>query len=482
MVPFRHDSGVSGRLALLLALGCLVAVGCGSGSAVQPSATAAKLGGDWTRFGYDAARHNAGPSRTGITSANVRRLRKQRVVLDGTVDASPIYLRGVVVHGSRHDTFFVTTSYGRTIAIDAATGAILWRFTPRGYGSVAGTYRITNSTPVADPNRKFVYAASPDGFVHKLSVASGAEARGWPVRVTLLPQREKLGTSLNFSRGLVLIGTGGYIGDAPPYQGHVVVIRATTGRVVHVWNSLCSNVHGLMNPRSCPQSASAIWARSGVVVAPRSRNLLVATGNGRFDGSRNWGDSALMLTPNAGRLLRNWTPRDHASLEAGDVDLGSTAPAILGHGLVLQSGKDAKLRVLSLARLGGRLGATGGELQTLRAPGGEGVFTAPAVWRNRVFVATDSGLTCYVLRRNRLRVSWQKSVGGTSPVVAGGLLYVYNGSLNVYAPTTGKLLASFGLGAHHWNSPIVTDGRVAVPEGDANDHSTQGALDIFRLP
>jgi outer membrane protein assembly factor BamB len=473
-----------GRLMLALALASVLAVGCdaGSGSTVRPSAPAAKLGGDWTRFGYDSARRGAGPARTGITAANVRRLRKQRVVLDGTVDASPIYLRGAVVRGSRHDTFFVTTSYGRTIAIDAATGAILWRFTPRDYSSLAGTYRITNSTPVADPNRRFVYAASPDGFVHKLSVASGAEARGWPVRVTLLPPREKLGTSLNFARGLVLIGTGGYIGDQPPYQGHVVAIRASTGRIVHVWNSLCSNVHRLMNPRSCPQSDSAIWARSGVVVAPGSGNLLVATGNGRFDGSRNWGDSALMLTPNASRLLRNWTPRDQASLEAGDVDLGSTAPAIVGRGLVLQSGKDAKLRLLSLSRLGGRLGGTGGELQTLRAPGGAGVFTAPAVWRNRVFVATDSGLGCYVLRRGRLHLSWQKSAGGTSPAVAGGLLYVYSGSLNVYAPTTGKLLASFGVGSAHWNSPIITDGRVAVPEGDANNHSTQGALDIFRLP
>src|SRR5438093_6961599 len=330
------------RLFPVLALVCLLAVGCSSGSSVQPSAPAAKLGGDWTRFGYDAAGNDAGPSKTGIPAANVRKLKKQRVVLDGTVDAWPIYLRGVRVHGSRHETFFVTTSYGRTLAIDAATGAILWRFTPSGYSSLAGSYRITNSTPVADPNRKFVYAASPDGFVHKLSVASGAEARGWPVRVALLPQREKLGTSLNYSRGLVLIGTGGYIGDAPPYQGHIVAIRASSARIVHVWNSLCSNVHRLLNPKSCPQSDSAIWARSGVVVVPGSGNLLVATGNGAFDGKRNWGDGALMLTSNAGGLLHNWTPRNQASLESGDVDLGSTAPALLG-AYAVQGGKEGKL-------------------------------------------------------------------------------------------------------------------------------------------
>jgi outer membrane protein assembly factor BamB len=463
---------------------CILAVACGSsgGAATGGAGRAgAALGGDWTRFAYDAARHNAGPARTGITAANVRRLRRQRVALDGTVDASPIYLRGVSVHGARHDAFFVTTSYGKTIAIDASSGAILWRFTPHGYSSWAGSYRITNSTPVADPNRKFVYAASPDGLVHKLSVASGAETKGWPVRVTLLPQREKLGTSLNFSRGLVLIGTGGYVGDAPPYQGHIVAINARSGRIAYVWNSLCSNVRRLLNPRSCAQSDSAIWARAGVVVAPGSGDLLVATGNGRFDGKTNWGDSALLLSP-GGKLLRNWTPRDYASLESGDVDLGSTAPALLGHGLAVQGGKDGKLRLLSLGRMSGRLGGIGGELQTVAAPGGADVFTAPAVWRNRVFVATDSGLACYVLTGGRLHLAWRRSSGGTSPVVAGGLLYVYNGSLNVFSPTSGRLLASYSVGSAHWNSPIVTDGRVAVPDGNANDHSLRGSLEILRAP
>jgi hypothetical protein len=318
--------------------------------------------------------------------------------------------------------------------------------------------------------------------VHKLSIASGAEARAWPVRVTRLPEREKLGTSLNFSRGLVLLGTGGYVGDAPPYQGHVVAIGAATGRIAHVWNSLCSNLHRLLNPSSCAHSDSAIWARAGVVVAPGTGRLLVATGNGDFDGKHNWGDSALLLTRNASGLLRNWTPRNQASLNSGDVDLGSTAPALIG-GYAVQGGKDGKLRLLSLSHLGGRLGATGGELQTVTAPGGTDVFTAPAVWGKRLFVATGDGLASYVLRGGRLHLSWQRRDGGTSPVVAGGLLYVYNGSLNVYAPATGKLLASFsGLGTAHWSSPIVTDGRIALPEGSANDHRTSGVLDILRLP
>jgi hypothetical protein len=78
---------------------------------------------------------------------------------------------------------------------------------------------------------------------------------------------------------------------------------------------------------------------------------------------------------------------------------------------------------------------------------------------------------------------WQHRTGGTSPVVAGGLLWVYDpgGGLNVYAPVTGRLLKTLACGSGHWNSPIVVDGIVALPEGNANDHATSGVLDIWRL-
>jgi outer membrane protein assembly factor BamB len=475
------------RVALAAVL--LALPGAAACSSTKAESRAVRAGGDWSRFGYDAARSNSGPATTGLTSANLRNLVRQRVRLDGTVDSSPVYLRSVRVRGARRDVFFVTTSYGKTIAVDADRGTVLWRFTPRGYGSWVRTDRITNSTPVADPGRRYLYAAAPDGRIHKLSVATGSElrSRGWPVAITRDPTHEKIGPALNFARGLVLAATGGYVGDAPPYQGHVVAIEARSGRIVQVWNALCSDRRGLLVPRTCSQSGAAIWARSGVVVAPRTGNLLLATGDGRFNGRNHWGDSVLMLSPNAGRLLRNWTPRNHVQLEEGDIDLGSTAPAVLSSRLALQGGKDGKLRLLSLGRLGGRLGRTGGALQTISAPDGSGVFSAPAVQRSRgrvrVFVGTDSAIWCYVLRRGRLAVAWRRSEGATSPVVAGGLLYAYDpaGGLNVYRPATGQVVARLHAGTGHWNSPIVTDGRIALPEGDANRHSASGVLDIWRL-
>ena len=49
-------------------------------------------------------------------------------------------------------------------------------------------------------------------------------------------------------------------------------------------------------------------------------------------------------------------------------------------------------------------------------------------------------------------------------------------------PTTGTEVANLPSGNVHWQSPIVADGRVAMPEGNANDHATTGVLDIYRLP
>ena len=88
-------------------------------------------------------------------------------------------------------------------------------------------------------------------------------------------------------------------------------------------------------------------------------------------------------------------------------------------------------------------------------------------------------------RRARLVGAWQNGTAGTSPVVAGGLLWVYDpsgGGLNVYQPTSGRLVATLPAGPGHWSSPIVIDGRVALPEGNANAHATTGLLNVYRLP
>ncbi|HEY2372975.1 MAG TPA: PQQ-binding-like beta-propeller repeat protein [Gaiellaceae bacterium] len=465
------------RVAVSL-LAASVAVLGGSGSK-------AATGYDWTRFGWDAVRTSAPTFPTGITAANVGSLKRQQVRLDGTVDSSPIYLHDVKVNGNVHDVFFITTSYGKTEAIDAASGKLLWRFTPSDYSSYAGGAQITNTTPVADPSRQWIYAAAPNGRIYKLAVANGRAA--WGVSITKLPSREKMAAPLNFANGHVIAATGGYIGDAPPYQGHVAII-SPGGRLLHVWNSLCSNRTGLIEPSSCSASDSAMFGRAGVVVVPGSGQLLTATGNAPWDGRTNWGDAVIRLNPDATAMLGNYTPVNTEELNTTDTDLGSTSPFVLSANYIGQSGKDGKIRVLSVNRMRGTQPHKGGELQVVSTPSGSGLFTAPAIWHRSnvtyVFVADNGTTEAWRFRNGRLSSAWRAGTGGSSPVVAGGLLWVFNpaGGLNVYQPTTGKLITTLATGAGHWNSPIIVDGRVALPEGNSNGHAQSDILDIWRLP
>jgi PQQ-like domain len=491
-----------------LAACVLVVAGCGGAPAqihtptvsiaAIPSAartSAAELL-EWPEFGLDPQRSDVSELATGITPANIAHLRHITVSLPGTVDSSPIYLHGVSVDGTVHDAIVVTTTYGRTIAIDADSGKILWTFTPPGYSRWAGSAQITVASPVADPDRLFVYATSPNGLVHKLSLADGSEdpSGSWPVSITREPVHEKLGAALNIDGPDIVAATSGYIGDIPPYQGHVVLIARSSGRLLKVFNTLCANRRELQIPSTCPASDSAILSRGGPVVEPGGTRILIDTGNGPWNGSTDFGDSVLELTFPELSLRQSFTPTNQEELNTGDLDLGSSAPALLGENRVVLAGKDGIVRVLALSRLDGhppsgaraRLHPLGGELQRLSIPGGGELFTAPAVWRRdgrtTVFVADERGTGAYVLRGGRLFRAWENSTPGTSPVMAGGLLYVYEpnaGGICVYRPSSPRAIARLPGQPGHWNSPIVVDGHVVEPEGNANAHELTGTLEIF---
>jgi PQQ-like domain len=449
--------------------------------AAEPPIQVAKAGHDWPMFGVGPQKSNDSTAATGITARNAAKLRRARVSLPGTVDSSPIYLHAARVHGKTRPIIIVTTTYGRTLALSAPTGRALWSFTPSSYAKLKGTYRITTSTPVADASRAYVYTTSPDGLVHKLRVADGREVRTgpWPVSVTKLPEREKLASSLNLVGRDLIVATDGYIGDEPPYQGHVVEIDRVTGKTIRVWNSLCAERRFIQVPSTCAPSDSAIWGRAGVVADLARGHLLLATGNAPYDGKRNFGDSLVVLTLKGLTRVGGWTPADQAHLNDNDLDLGSTSPALLPGDLAAQGGKAGKINLVDLKR--------GRSIQTVSTPGGQMDFTAPAVIAHgakATLIETSGGGTeAWSLRGRRLHKLWSNGTAGTSPVVAGGLAWIFDpeGHLNAYVPATGRRVAHLTAGSGHWNTPVIADGRVWLPEGDANDHATSGTLSIYTL-
>jgi hypothetical protein len=224
------------------------------------------------------------------------------------------------------------------------------------------------------------------------------------------------------------------------------------------------------------------------VIDTTSGDIFVATGNGTWNGRTNWGDATIAIDSSATNIVDNYTPSNTDELSSRDADVGSTSPVLLGGGYVAQGGKDRTIKLLQFARSRGAAGRRGGEAQSVSTPSGDGLFSAPAVMRSGsttwMFAADGGGTAAWTLTSGRLVQKWHNRNGGTSPLIAGGLLYVYDpdGGLRVYSPESGQQVVQLECGSGHWNSPIVVDGRIALPEGNANRHQTSGVLDIWRLP
>jgi outer membrane protein assembly factor BamB len=481
----------------------LIAILCAALSlgGTQPGAATAQGGraatvasGDYPLFDHDAMRSGIVARAGALTAATVGGLKRQWTAkLDDVADSSPIELTGITVGGKRLDVIYLTGKSGRAYALDARTGRRIWTFDAT-RGETLHDYQITNASPAADPSRTWIYAASPDGTVHKLSAAGGREAPGWPVRVTLIAQYEKISSALNLVGHTLLVTTSGYIGDFGHYDGHLVAID-TTSRATRVFNTLCSDKPALLvqNPgpsNYCGDIQNGVWARGGAVVdqmpgSPTAGQAFIVTGNGPYNGSTDWGDSVLRLAlTTTGIALRDaYTPTNQADLNSSDEDLGSTAPIMLPRQpgahpwLALQGGKDDTLRLFDRANMSGRGGPghLGGELLSIPFPQGGGtMFTMGIAWQDGgatwIYLANGSGLVALHLSIQggapRLQQVWRSADPATSPLLAGGALYAASGGyLRAYDPRTGRLLwRSSQIGEVHWESPMAANGQVIMPD------------------
>jgi outer membrane protein assembly factor BamB len=448
---------------------------------------------DWPVFGFDPARSSYNSAETKLNVGNVHRLRARwQISLGDVADSTPILLQHVRIGRSYRPMLYQTTLSGVTLGIEAMSGHIVWRFTTHGPN-------YTHSTPAADPSGKAIYVPGVDGKVHKLNASNGHEmhGHGFPLRITRMPNTEADESPLNVANGYLYATTSGFDGDATPYDGHVVAVNLASGKVT-IFNSLCSHNHRLPTPNSCPEQRSGIWARGGAVVDPEASmngQVYAATGNGNFDantGGHNYGDSVLALSSDVLDLNGSYTPTDYQQLQSGDVDLGSTSPAILpAQGssqtplMLVEGGKDAVLKLLNRAALPG----VGNELQLIDLP--QGLFSTPAVWTDAsshpwIFMGFSYVIQAYGLKTNssgqsQLVEMWYASPGqtggeGTSPVVANGIVFIaFDGAIYALNAANGSALWSSAMpsagktiGPVHWQSPIVVNGGVYCSDQNGN--------------
>ena len=225
----------------------------------------------------------------------------------------------------------------------------------------------------------------------------------------------------------------------------------------------------------------------------------MTTGNGSFQPAAFlWGDTVFSLnldgSGSGGSPLDSYTPANYQYLQDADLDLGSTAPAILppasgkySH-LAVQGGKDGVLRLINLDQLSGQsgVGHTGGEVFSMPVPMGGPILTQPAVWVNLadnstwIFVSNSTGLAAFQLAVSpagdpSLILKWSGSAG-TSPLIANGVLYIASyGLITGLNAMDGSLLwSNNSIGPIHWESPIVANGVVYL--SDQNGYLTAYSL------
>ena len=411
--------------------------GPATSAAPAPGTAGAAAGGDhpaaaWPTYGRDAARTGVA---AGVAAAGALRVAWQ-AHLDGAVYGQPLLIGSLVVAATENDSIY---------ALNQSTGRVVWRThvgTPVPLSQLPcgdiDPLGITG-TPVYDQANGLVYAvAETSGYQH---VLVGVAVTSGVVTVKRVipapdgqPRYDQQRPALALLDGRVYVAFGGLFGDCGPYRGSVVGVPVS-GR---------GPILSYVVPTA---REGAVWGTAGPVTGPGG-TLYVSVGNGSvtstsFDGS----DSVTALSPQL-RRTGIFAPATWRADNQGDLDLGSTQPALAGHGMLLALGKRGTAYLLNAARLDG-VGGQVDQAQVCRA------FGAAAVDGGTVYEPCEGGgMAAISVAGGRIRVLWRGpgSAWG-SPVVGGGAVWVTewsdqgSGKLYELNPATGAVRFSLGLGS-----------------------------------
>jgi outer membrane protein assembly factor BamB len=401
---------------------------------------------DWPTYHRDAARTGSAPARPAAGPLAIA----WRQHLDGAVYGQPIVVGGTVIAATEGDSVY---------ALDRGTGHVRWRAklgTPVPLSQLPcgdiDPLGITGTT-VYDPATGLVYAvAETTGYHHvlagiALSTGKVAFRRDIPTPDGH-PRFDQQRAALALDRGRVYVAFGGLFGDCGPYVGSVVGIPASG--------------HGALVSYKVPTAREGgIWGAGGPVVGPDG-TIYVGVGNGAatappFDGS----DSITALSP----LLKRtgiFAPATWPTDNAGDLDLGSTAPGLLSNGTILADGKNGRAYLLNAHHL------TGVGSQVAQAPVCT-AFGGMAVLGTVVYVPCVGGGTAAVgTSGSKIKVLWRGPAAAFgSPVVGGGAVWVPDwnaGVLYQLTLATGKVRHRISLGSPlpHFASPTLSGRLVLV--------------------
>jgi hypothetical protein len=489
---------------------CTVTATASSGTAMTASATVnvdvanytARKGGGGV-LGAQTNELALTPSNVNVNSFGLR----WTANVDAWVNAQPLYMNGLIINGAPHNVVFFATANDSVYAFEGDTGAQLWQVSliPPGATAVVGsTVGFTSAsligilgTPVIDPSTNTMYVVSETSEqnatyfphrLHALDLLTGNEKLGGPVLVNdpqMAPIHKLQRTGLLLANGNVYVGIGS-MQDIQPYHGMLFAFNAQTLAQTAVWNSTPTGSEG------------GVWMGSASPSVDDQGNIYLTTGNGTLDGTANFGEATVKLSPGL-QALDYFAPYNYETYNASDVDLGSGAvmvvpdqPGSHPHELIV-CGKPTPVYVLDrdnlgqvgttsdnvIQRLDNQVGAFAASTKSVQA-----CFTGPALWgQNVYFGGKYDVLKMFTLDPNTGLLS-------ATPVSQGTLAYGYpgadpvvsaNGAANGIvwsidtktaaliandATNLGNTLYSGSLGAPaiRWTVPTVVNGHVYVGE------------------
>ena len=318
----------------------------------------------------DNARTGVNLKETVLTPVNVNKTQFGMLfkrTVDDQLYTQPLVVTGVVVGGGTRDLVYVTTVNNSVYAFDANDSEASHPVWHVNFGTPANVHS-TNfgcldingqmgiiGTPVIDKERGVLYvvaltrAGAVDGplsgftqRLHALDLATGVDLPESPVVIgadgfNALMQNQR--PALMLANGIVYVGYASHC-DKEPYHGFLMAYDAKTLQQVNVLNT------------SPTGSEASIWQSGQGPAADEDGNIYVVTGNGSWDGVRNFSESFMKLTPQL-KLLDWFTPTNHFTLDKRDEDLDSSGATLIPHThLVLGGGKEGVLYTLDTRDFG----------------------------------------------------------------------------------------------------------------------------------
>jgi hypothetical protein len=382
-----------------------------------------------TTYHYDIARDGQNTQETVLTPYNVNSTQFGKlfsVTLDGFVYAQPLYLANIAIGGGTHNVLYVATEHDSVYAIDADTGVTYWHVNliPTGGRTVVGATDIgigcndivpevgITGTPVIDPTSGTLYVVAKSymngaayQFLHALDVKTAAEKFGGPVNISgSVPGTgydavagvvkfntlyENQRPALLLENGHVVIGWASHC-DYDPWHGWIMSYNASTLAREAIFNSTPSSSRG------------GIWMSGGGLAADTNGNIYFSTGNGSWDGTQNFGDSIVKLSPPSGGTLAvadYFTPYNQALMASGDIDVSASGLLLLpalpsGEQLLATDSKIGTVYILNQNNLGKNCATqtpacTSGDTQIPQevVDATAGTWGSPAYWNGNLYFA-----------------------------------------------------------------------------------------------